>query len=1319
MDTAPKTDISSRLERIRARRAQQVASAAHNTSTGFERSPISINPTAEIRNIETDKASPPRDFSLSVTGLTSNDTNSPSTTKSNPITTDKLTSRLELIKKKRSRENIHMIDEPEVIEPGHKKEQSNDTVDSGIGTTVLPAKIDNKLETVLPKIPSQQYKTEVKPSAPISTPPRIHKVSFAPPAPEMFSQQSDKPTSLQEEVLAELGLTDIPPTIPDSSPPATPIDPNEDKFKLETSPTAESHPQEVSRETEAEKRYSSVSVDKSPAFMLMNPRKLSPKKSSPIRTLTSTADGTGVTPRQTDRDETYSVSLSQTTTTGLLDWDVENVIDWLHFIQLQHLVAIFRDRAITGAKLNNITQKELQFMGVVSSEEQQTILHEVAELRMLWQVDSESGSQLMFDDITAGLANMSVRRKDLEKELDSHVTERLNKLEEIKNEQDDRINTSITLLKEIQNPYPPDPPTDKPPEIDISTIPIEEVVVIEEDRKMLSEGLEDLAEQSLISGSSHDTEVDPDQMKPVQEGQNSNLQGPIRPPTIFRTDTPLESTVPSLPSNPEKWTPSDICQWLSSLPLSQFTPLIQNNRIDGKQLISRDFITNKEFLRFSPTEQELLLSYLQDLSPTPSTSNSIPSDPHSRQSSRAYSERVTSPPRPMKETRSASDTGLLDHVVETAGKEKQGKKGFFRKFIPKKFSTEKLDKGESNLEIFPKSCSSSEGELSNIRTAKKLAGFFGVEAQSPAIQSIFHGRDSEGQGLLRIYVSHVLPDATYKAVLVHPKDNCLQVLRLVMQKGGLQREDINRFTLIESCPSNPRIPEKELGLHEYPLIIHMRHLDMPEPFTFELRTRPSTSLQFVINVPDKVINHTLRIQIAPVTTARECITLFKGRIPELNDPILKLVVEAEKENGELTRLRPHDAPVILQSDWAVRGEQVLFSISREAPVANEQRTTREFLDEIQDLQSAVQSYHVVEQKYTSLQEEHQRLLRKSRDSMNSARDISTIDQLQELDLKYQNKVQLCRNQKDELKKLKSRNEELLSKLTYIKSDTEDIEFTGDTQLTHIKQKLTEKRKDILISDDVQSLTEENIYLKDELRKKQLILEELEATGNKMSPNGVVLYELASEHPDYAFVRAHLDINKTGPALGISIGKRNEPGTFVMKIIPDSVADKDGSLRIGDRLIEVNGIDISHTEHSAIVKLFKSLTTSVKIVVARKTERDQLAQQKLTQKIASYENLKERYVTLEVKIEEIEKLQSQFSEKESEISELKRQLQSKLILDENERSALETEYAYTRGYLDHVITILETEAPHILQKLPQEFDPIPGSSDEPTNDEEWC
>ena len=91
----------------------------------------------------------------------------------------------------------------------------------------------------------------------------------------------------------------------------------------------------------------------------------------------SPTEAPAVTSRPADRDETYSISLSQTTTTGFIDWDVENVIDWLHFIQLQHLMPIFRERAISGAKLNGITQKELQFIGIVNADEQQTILHEV------------------------------------------------------------------------------------------------------------------------------------------------------------------------------------------------------------------------------------------------------------------------------------------------------------------------------------------------------------------------------------------------------------------------------------------------------------------------------------------------------------------------------------------------------------------------------------------------------------------------------------------------------------------------------------------------------------------------------------------------------------------------------------------------------------------------------------------------------------------------------------------------------------------------------------------------------------------------------
>lgn len=155
---------------------------------------------------------------------------------------------------------------------------------------------------------------------------------------------------------------------------------------------------------------------------------------------------------------------------------------------------------------------------------------------------------------------------------------------------------------------------------------------------------------------------------------------------------------------------------------------------------------------------------------------------------------------------------------------------------------------------------------------------------------------------------------------------------------------------------------------------------------------------------------------------------------------------------------------------------------------------------------------------------------------------------------------------------------------------------------------------------------------------------------------------------------------------------------------------------------MNGIDISQREHLNVVSLLKSVTTStsVKIVVARRTERDQLAQQKLAQKIVSYENLKEKYTSLEKKVEQINELKSKISEKEIEISELKTQTESK-TQDGNEKITLETEYIYTRGYLDHVLTLLETEAPEILRKLPQEFDQIPTLSEanDPLNDEEWC
>ena len=148
---------------------------------------------------------------------------------------------------------------------------------------------------------------------------------------------------------------------------------------------------------------------------------------------------------------------------------------------------------------------------------------------------------------------------------------------------------------------------------------------------------------------------------------------------------------------------------------------------------------------------------------------------------------------------------------------------------------------------------------------------------------------------------------------------------------------------------------------------------------------------------------------------------------------------------------------------------------------------------------------------------------------------------------------------------------------------------------------------------------------------------------------------------------------------------------------------------------MNGIDISQSEHSTIVSLFKSLTTSVKIVVARKTERDKLALQKYEQKLASYEDLREKYQKLEERIEEINQLKSDLALKENEITQLKEV--KRVSPDASDQTVLEAEY--TRNYLDQLLAILEREAPHILQRMPPDIMPAISECTEPINDEEWC
>ncbi|XP_015745822.1 protein scribble homolog isoform X2 [Python bivittatus] len=83
--------------------------------------------------------------------------------------------------------------------------------------------------------------------------------------------------------------------------------------------------------------------------------------------------------------------------------------------------------------------------------------------------------------------------------------------------------------------------------------------------------------------------------------------------------------------------------------------------------------------------------------------------------------------------------------------------------------------------------------------------------------------------------------------------------------------------------------------------------------------------------------------------------------------------------------------------------------------------------------------------------------------------------------------------------------------------------------------------------------------------------------------------------------------KAGGPLGLSIvgGSDHsshpfgihEPGVFISKVIPRGLASRSG-LRVGDRILEVNGIDLRHATHQEAVSALLSSTQELKMMVRR-------------------------------------------------------------------------------------------------------------------------
>ncbi|KAK9505407.1 hypothetical protein O3M35_009472 [Rhynocoris fuscipes] len=96
-----------------------------------------------------------------------------------------------------------------------------------------------------------------------------------------------------------------------------------------------------------------------------------------------------------------------------------------------------------------------------------------------------------------------------------------------------------------------------------------------------------------------------------------------------------------------------------------------------------------------------------------------------------------------------------------------------------------------------------------------------------------------------------------------------------------------------------------------------------------------------------------------------------------------------------------------------------------------------------------------------------------------------------------------------------------------------------------------------------------------------------------------------EPPEYQVVLVELN-RGWNSRLGFSLQKSPEGGGSVISAIyPDSVASRDGRLRIGDRLINVNDESIECMETTDVIDLLRKIRGSISLTLLRKSKQNQV------------------------------------------------------------------------------------------------------------------
>lgn len=77
---------------------------------------------------------------------------------------------------------------------------------------------------------------------------------------------------------------------------------------------------------------------------------------------------------------------------------------------------------------------------------------------------------------------------------------------------------------------------------------------------------------------------------------------------------------------------------------------------------------------------------------------------------------------------------------------------------------------------------------------------------------------------------------------------------------------------------------------------------------------------------------------------------------------------------------------------------------------------------------------------------------------------------------------------------------------------------------------------------------------------------------------------------------HIKSRGDGKGFGFNLqAEKGKPGQFIGKVDPDSPAD-DAGLRDGDRLIEVNGINVEKESHKEVVERIKMIPNKTTMLV---------------------------------------------------------------------------------------------------------------------------